>query len=101
MWCTCRPMILGSYTVGRSSRIRVGTRSPGFFGAASDCRSELDLESDTSEDSAGAGGTGGTTGTATEHSSTTTPLSRTVETSATKVSITVISLTATLATAWT
>ena len=67
-----------------------------FFGAASDCRSALDLDLGTSEDLDGAGAIGDMTGMAAEHSSTITSSLRTAESLATTDSITVISITATL-----
>ena len=67
-----------------------------FFGAASDCRSALDLDSDTLADSDGAGAIGDMTGMAAEHSSTITSSLRTAESLAMTDSITVISITATL-----
>src|ERR1700731_3957563 len=93
----CRPTILGWWMGGQSWPSRAGIRCPGFFGAASDSRSVLDLESDTSEGLGGDGATGDTTGMAVEHSSTITPTSRTAETSAATDSIMVISITAALA----
>jgi hypothetical protein len=68
-----------------------------FFGAASDCRSALDLDLDISVDLGGAGGIGDTTGMAAGHSSTITSSLRTAESLAMTDSITVISITATLA----
>src|SRR4029077_15639866 len=65
-------MILGRYTVRLSSRTQAGIRCLGFFGAASDSRSVLDLESDTSEVLGGAGVIGDTTGVAMGRCSTTT-----------------------------
>src|SRR6266481_6880637 len=63
----------------RSSRIQAGIPSPGFFGAASDFRSESDLELATSEDLVGAGVTGDTTGMAAGQCTTITLSSRTAE----------------------
>src|SRR5258708_27282250 len=65
--------------VRRSSRIRAGIRSPGFFGVASESRSVLDLEWASSEDLVGAGATGDTTGMAVGQCTTITPSSRTAE----------------------
>src|SRR6202163_1268451 len=90
-------MILGWCMARQSSPTQAGIRCPEFFGAASDSRSVLDLESGTSEALGGAGATGDTTGMAVEHSSTITRSSRTAETSVTADSITLISITVTLA----
>src|SRR5712664_3477872 len=68
-------MILGWCTVRLSLPIQAGIRCPGFFGAASDSRSVLDLESGTSEDLGGAGITGDMTGMAARRFTTTTPTS--------------------------
>src|SRR5216683_2798714 len=95
----CQPMILGWCTVRLLLPTQAGIRCPVFFGAASDSRSVLDLESGTSEDLGGAGVTGGTTGMAVGHSTTITPSSRTAETLVTMGSIMVISATAASATA--
>ena len=94
-----QPMILGWYTVHLLSRTQAGIRCPGFFGAASDSRSVLDLESDTLEDLGGAGVTGGTTGTAVGQSTTITPSSRAAELLITADSIAVTSAEAASATA--
>src|SRR4029077_7631737 len=99
MWSMCLPTILGWCAVRPSLRMQAGIRSREFFGAASDSRSALDLESDTSADSDGGGDIGGTTGMTVEHSTTITPSNRTAESSVTTGFITVISITATLATA--
>src|ERR1700676_1296996 len=92
-------MILGWCMARQSSPTQAGIRCPEFFGAASDSRSVLDLESGTSEALGGAGATGDTTGMAVEPSSTITRSSRTAETSVTADCVTVISITVTLATA--
>src|SRR5712672_557730 len=68
-----------------------------FFGAASDCRSALDLDSDTLGDLDGAGAIGDMTGMAAEHPSTITSSLRTAENSAMTGSITVTSIMATSA----
>src|ERR1700681_1950918 len=90
-------MILGWCMARQSSPTQAGIRCAEFFGAASDSRSVLDLESGTSDALGGAGATGDTTGMAAEHSSNITCSSITAETSVTADSITVISITVTLA----
>src|SRR5713226_2373902 len=72
-------MILGWCTGRLSSPTRAGIPCPGFFGAASDSPSALDLVSGSSEGLGGAGVTGGTTGMAVGQCTTITPSSRIAE----------------------
>src|SRR5216683_5258077 len=95
----CQPMILGWCTVRLLLPTQAGIRCPVFFGAASDSRSVLDLESDTSEDLGGAGATGGTTGMAVGQCTTITPSCRTAEHLIVADSITADLIAATLITA--
>jgi hypothetical protein len=79
-------------------RIQAGIPSRGFFGAASDSHSVLDLELATSEDLVGAGATGDTTGAVAGQCTTITPSSRTAEPLIAADSITLTSVAAALAT---
>src|SRR5260370_40334314 len=72
-------MILGWCTGHLSLPTRAGIPCPGFFGAASDSPSALDLVSGSSEGLGGAGVTGGTTGMDVGQCTTITPSSRIAE----------------------
>src|SRR6266852_200637 len=89
-------MILGLCMADLSWPTLAGIRCREFFGAASDSRSALDSDSDTSEDLGGAGAIGDTTGMAVGRFMTITDSSLTAESSAMTGSIMVIPITATL-----
>jgi len=89
-------MILGLCMADLSWPTQAGIRCREFFGAASDSRSALDSDSDTSEDLGGAGAIGDTTGMAVGRFMTITDSSLTAESSAMTGSIMVIPITATL-----
>src|SRR5258708_6055829 len=92
-------MILGWCTGHLSSPTRAGIPCPGFFGAASDSPSALDLVSGSSEGLGGAGVTGGTTGMAVGQCTTITTSSRIAEPLIVADSITADLIAATLITA--
>src|SRR6266849_5904598 len=96
-------MILGWCTGRLSSPTRAGIPCPGFFGAASDSPSALDLVSGSSEGLGGAGATGGTTGMAVGQCTTITPSCRTAEhlIVADSIAATLITATSTIATSTT
>src|SRR5260370_18668448 len=92
-------MIRGWCTGHLSSPTRAGIPCPGFFGAASDSPSALDLVSGSSEGLVGAGVTGGTTGMAVGQCTTITPSSPIAEPLIAADSITADLIAATLITA--